>query len=280
MKKLIAMCLVLLMVAASASAAEWREGLSPSKPYENVVEVDFEKNIGHIMFYPNSGIATAGANMLFIYLPREDVKAGAGKLTLYSTDAGEELSVNMNDTTHVIQRAAFEGELEDLMWGSGTCFEVVLPVSLRAGTTYYVDMEKDCIVDVARAVGNPQIRSSALDNRSWHFTTVAEFGVSAMEYRRPTGEDTYENQILMPKAGDEVRFDLLIGGEAKCATIVIPKEAEGGITFDTMIFRESCEVTGVVNVDDPIWDVIFWDTEMPPMNTDERDDHIIVQLEF
>lgn len=278
MKKFIAIFLILLMVTATASAAEWEAGLGPNRPYENMPEIDFEQNIGYMFFHPNTAMSVAGSNMLLIYMPREDVKAGAGTLTLFSSDEGEEFSVSMDDTAYVIQRTMFEDELADLLWGSGTCFEVLLPVSLRAGTTYYVNLEKDSIFDEARSIGNPDIISDAQTN--WHFTTIAEYGVSAMEYRRPVDEDTYEHQIIAPRAGDEVRFDLLIGGDVKCATIVIPQSVNGCIDFEKVIFWESCEVVGQVTGDAPIWDVIFWDTEVPPTSTEEINDHAVAWLEF
>ena len=274
MKKFIAVFLILLLVAASASAAEWEEGFGPNNPYEGMPEIDFEKNIGYMMFHPNSAMSVSGTNVLFIYMPREDVTVGEGTLTLYSTDLGEEFSVSMNDADHVLRRAMLEIELQDLMWGSGTCFEIFLPVSLRTGATYYVNLERDCIVDEARPIGNGEIRSDARSN--WYFTMVADYGVSAMEYRRPTGENTYENAILVPQAGDELRFDLVIGGDVKSATIVVPQEAMDDIYFDTTYFTESCEVIGHVTGDTPVWDILFWDSEKP--STDLSD--VIDWLEF
>lgn len=277
MKKLIAMVLVLMLAMATASAAEWNEGLGPNRPYENNPAVDFEQNIGYMICHPNSAMSVAGTKTLFIYLPREDVQAGSGKLTLRSADLGEEYSVNLNDATAVVQRAAMEDELAGLMWGSGTCFEIRLPVSLRIGTTYYVDLERDSIVDQARPIGNATINSN--EGVNWYFATVADYGVSAMEYRRPTDEEgVYENQILAPQAGDEVRFDLVLGGAAKSATIVIPTDGKDSVTFKQVTFTESCEVLGDVTGTDPIWDVIFWDTEVPPTNVDY--DHIVAWLEF
>lgn len=273
MKKLIAICLILLMVTASASAAEWEDGLGPNQPYQNTPPVNFDETIGYMMYHPNNTMSVAGNNLLFIYLPRDDVKAGSRYLTLRSADQGEEFRVAMNDTQYVTERPMEEGELDMLMWGSGTCMEIRLPVSLRVGTTYYVDMEDNCIVDEARKIANNAVTST--DTVGWFFTTIADYGVSAQEYRRPTEEGEYESGIIATQAGDEVRFDLVLGGDAKSASIL----PYGDVQFDVSFFTESCEVIGNVTGENPDWEIIFWDVETPPM-PDEMDDHIVDWMAF
>lgn len=274
MKKLIAMLMVLLMITAVASADGWEEGLGPTKPYENLPEVDFSKQLGYIMFHPNSSMSVAGANTLFIYLPRDDVQVGSGKhLTLRSADQGEEFRVVMDDTTYVTQRPMYDVELMSLMWGGGTCIEIKLPVSLRVGATYYVDLEENSIVDVEQDIGSQAFRSGEQDG--WYFTTFADFGVNALEYRRADGEDSYEGGILNPQAGDEVCFELILGGDAVSATVF----AYGDITFEEIHFTEGCEIIGTVTGSNPDWEVVFWDTEAIPAQ-DEMDAHTVAWVAF
>lgn len=251
MKKLIAICLILMLFAASACAAEWPEGYGPEKPYENAPEVDLETKLGYMMFYPNAQMSVmGGGRLLFIYLPREDVVAGAGQLHIRTADQGEEWSVAMNDTEHVAVRAMYEKELVDLMWGSGTCFVVTLPVSMRLGATYYIDMETGCI-EAGEKIGNLQKQGD--ETGGWQFVVDGSFGVNEMSYRRQAGND-YET-VIKPAEGDEIRFDLVIGGDVALAVVF----AVDGAEFEETNFTESCEIIGTVTGDDPDWGVVFLD---------------------
>ena len=278
MRKLLAICLMLMLVTASASAAEWGEGLSPSRPYPNVHERNLDEEIGYIMFHPNKLMSTAGTKLLFIYLPREDVRAGNGQITLISDDQGEEWSVALNDTTYVNVRPMTEVEMEGLIWGSGTCFEIMLPVSLRLGHTYSVDMDEQCIVaNVGTGIGN--LAAKGVTN-AWSFETIGDYGVSEMVYQSALGDGTFENKDGLANAGDKLRFDLVLGGKAKAATLFVLDN--GAISFDNgNYFTESCEVTGDVFADDPGWGVIFWDVADPSVyGQDEQGQHMVDILQF
>lgn len=256
MKKLMAICLMLMLVMASASAAEWQDGLSPQKPYVNQPEVDFSKTIGHMLFHPNSLMSVAGGKTLQIYLPREDVKAGSeGTLTLRSADRGTEWQVSFSNTEYINQRAMYEQELDGLMWGSGTCFEITLPISLRLGQTYYVDLSENCIIDEVARIGNPAFRGN--EQNRWQFETIGEYGVSEMEYRRAMENGDYTHGIGKPAANDEARFDIVLGGEAKLAVLYV----EHDISFEMTNFTENSEVIGTVTGEDPNWLVMFFDEE-------------------
>ena len=76
MKKILAMFLLLMLLAAPAYAADWAEGLSPAKPYTNQPEVNLDETIGYMMFSPKTETGSVqGLKTLFIFLPREDVMA-------------------------------------------------------------------------------------------------------------------------------------------------------------------------------------------------------------
>ena len=260
MKKFLAICLILMLCIASASAAEWPEGHSPAHPYDDVPEVDLEKLVGYMMFYPNNKMdATTGGRTLFIYLPREDVVAGSGKLHLRTEDKGEEWSVALNDTEYVTQRAMYEQEMINLMWGSGTCFEITLPTSLRLGTTYYIDMDTRCI-EAGAKVTNPAVKGDS--QNGWKFSTNAAIGVNEMSYRRAKADGSYET-VVKPVEGDEIRFDLVMNEQVAMAVIVA--EPNANVSFEVTNFIESCEVIGTVTGEDPIWSVLFLDATGNPV---------------
>lgn len=252
MKKLMAICLILMLCVASASAAEWPEGYSPAKPYHDSPEVDLTTKIGYMMFYPNAQMGVAGGGrVLLIYLPREDVVAGSGKLHVRTEDRGEEWSVALNDTEYVTQRPMLEQEMINLMWGSGTCFEIILPTSLRLGTTYYIDMDTRCI-EAGEKIANPAVKGDA--QNGWKFTTDDDIGINEMTYRRQKADGSYET-VLKPMAGDEIRFDLIINEEVAMAVIYV----ESNASFEVSNFTENCEVIGTVTGEDPVWSVLFLD---------------------
>ena len=264
MKKLIAICLILMLCVASASAAEWPEGCSPANPDGKQREVDLETKLGYMIFYPNAKVVVNGGRKLLIYLPREDVVAGPGKLHLRTEDQGEEWSVACNDTEYVNVRPMYEQEMVSMKWGSGVCFEISLPTSLRLGTTYYIDMDSRCI-EAGEKITNEATKGDT--QIGWNFTT-ADTGVSAMSYRRPKANGGYE-AVLNPTVGDEVRFDLVMGDGVAMA--VVSNESEpAGVSFEETNFTESCEVIGTVTGDDPMWIVVFLDA----------DNNIVTWVEF
>lgn len=258
MKKFLAICMILMLCVASASAAEWPEGCSPARPYQNSPEIDLETQMGYMMFYPNTQMGVAGGGrMLFIYLPREDVVAGPGLVHVRTEDRGEEWSVALNDTEHVNQRAMLEQEKINLMWGSGMCFEITLPTSLRLGTTYYIDLDTRCI-EAGEKITNPAIKGDS--QNGWKFATDSAIGVNEMCYRRAKADGSYET-VLKPTAGDEIRFDLVVNEEVAMAVIY----TEANAMFEVTNFTESCEVIGTVTGDDPIWSVLFLDAAGNPL---------------
>ena len=257
MKRLMVLVLVVLMLCAGmAQAAEWREGLSPSQPYVGVRPVDLDEHMGYMMFYPSAKMQAENAcQRLFIYLPREDVKVGNG--TLYLCVEGESTpiwSTVMTNAEAVEQREITEEELTGLLWGGGTCFEILLPKSLEFGKNYFVNMTRDCIVTTDGKLDNPEVGGT----EAWGFTLQGEYGVGGMEYRRPAPDGSYVDGIMKPQAGDEIRFDLVLGGNATMAVIYGYNDS---VDFDVTSFDESGEVVGSVMTEYPMWGVMFLDAQ-------------------
>ena len=248
MKKWIAIVMVVLMLCAGmAQAAEWGAGKGPSKPYSNIPEVNLDENIGYMFFYPSASMPVQYAcQRLFIYLPREDIKAGEGTLHLYAQGDGEVWSTVMSNPVAVTKRSITEAELAGLMWGGGTCFEIKLPKTLELNKYYYVNLDSNCIVTMNDSLGNPNVN----DSSSWGFSVGGMYGVSGMEYLHE-GETA-----LYPAVGDSIRFDLQLGGEAVSAVLFGYNDS---VSFLTTMFTESTEVEGSVMTGSPAWGVMFLD---------------------
>ena len=255
MKKAITLLLVLLMLVGVAQA-EWREGTSPSQPYEGVPNVDLSEEFGYLMLYPNDNNLQVEhfCQRLYIYTPREDVKASDGIFYLCSGDKkdGEIWSTPMNDADVVTVRPITEGELLGLIWGGGTCFEVRLPESLELGKSYFVNMEEGCMFSDG-GVKSPTVGGTD----SWTFSLEGEYGISAMQIRRPRGND-YVEGILDAQSGDEIRFDLVLGGEAETAVLY---RGNDSVEFDETAFEQSGEVIGEITGENPVWGVLFFDDQ-------------------
>lgn len=283
MKRLTAICLVLMMLCtATAYAAGWEDGLGPHKPYRTAREIDLTTQVGYMMFHPNANMSVAGAKTLFIYLPREDVELNAdgGNFVIRSADQGEEYRIAVNDPKYVTLRPMIDWELEGLLFGGGVCVEITLPVSLRLGCTYYVDMDAGCIV-VPNAE-TPITHEAMSGEEHWHFETIGDYGVSQLEYRRVNGSGEEETVVGVAQDGDTARFDLVLGGAAKSATLYKignPGDPEK-IVFPTAVITESCEIIGQVTGEDPAWGVLFWDTETPPVDPNEAANHLVDSLMF
>ena len=254
MKRAIALALAMLLLGGAVAAADWREGTSPAMPYDGVPEMDLSKQIGYMMFYPQADIPAQNmCQKLCIYLPREDATAGEGVVSLRSEEGKELYSTAMNDEEAVTRRDITEQELDGLMWGGGTCFEIALPKTLELGKTYYVTLDRGCIA-APNGVENPQMNSTD----GWRFTLEGEYGVSAMAYRRALAGGRYDERVFSAQAGDEIRFDLVLGGDAVKAVLYGYGDS---VDFLTTTYETSCEVTGEVAAPNPSWGVVFLDSE-------------------
>ena len=252
MKKALTLVLVLALLmgcAVAATAEDW----NPGRPYHSLPEIDTTQQLGYMLFYPNQEVDAEGlCDRLNIYLPREDLAAGEGQLILLTADATEVWRTPMNDERFVLLRKLTETELASLQWQGGMCFEIKLPRSLSLGTSYVVNMEAGCIV--AGELTNVQIGGAD----AWAFDVVGDYGLNAVEYRRPSENGNAAEMIDAPQAGDEIHFGLLLGGEAVAASLY---SNDGSVDFEISYFTESAEVVGIVVGETPSWGVLFLDAE-------------------
>ena len=321
MKKLIAILLACLLLAASAYAAEWGDGLSPAHPYSGVPEVDLNQTIGYIWVFPRTKVpAKTFCDVLTIYLPRDDIKLNAGTLTVHNAaDDSVVGTYDFTDGDHVELRPITDVELESLMWGGGVAVVVHLDESLKFGADYYVLMDQGCF-----ASSNGKLPSPVIANPEyWHPALEGEYGVSGLYYCEPTevpkakeqeaaeeaeeelddqggvtdfgtmpgGEFEVEaggNGFAMPDAefeveedepeeteapaepaepapivykvkpevGDEIHFELVLGGEAKVA---VPISNNDSVLMEQPEYTQSGMVSGVVTNANLDWGVVFLD---------------------
>ena len=255
-----------LMSATTVYASGWENGLSASQPYAGVPEVDLNETMGYIMLYPREKMPAEGyCGTLEIYLPREDIQAGSGKLTVFDRD-GEYTSVDFSDPSAVSIRSLTEEEMEGLMWGGGTCVEIHLPVSLDLRGSYYVNMDGGCFT-----AADGKIASLAVNKKdTWVPVLNGSFGINSLYYsaadidiEHETGdflpteaEESKEpvEYILDPKKGDMVTFDVVLGGDAKAAVVF---SENGSVEFTQMEFKSSTQARGYITKDDVSWGIVF-----------------------
>ena len=260
MKKIITVCLVLMMLITAAAetavnTGNWAEGLSPQKPYTGSPEVDFNENIGYMLLMPvNESNILPGKNILQIYMPRNDVEIGSGLVSLYSEEDGlvEEI---WTDSGKITGRDMTAEELEALIWGEGFVFEIAIEKPLEANRNYYVQMTEDVIVAPLYDNGTPAIEN----NTAWKFTTNhADYVDTIIFSREAEGETAViaEEQLC---TGDSAQVSIVIGEENVSAAIYCKN---GLIVPDTTYMVES----GIINIDFPAngeinWGVVFMDAE-------------------
>lgn len=83
---------------------------------------------------------------------------------------------------------------------------------------------------------------------------AGDYGVSGMSYRRALDNGKYDEAVTDPQAGDEIRFDLVLGGDAVKAVI---RCDNGPVDFITQTYDASGEIVGEVTADSPAWSVVF-----------------------
>ena len=255
MKRTLTLFLFFTLCLSTALAAEWPEGLGPGKPYSAVKEVNPEEELGYMMFYPSQDDPAAKlCRTLFIYLPREDVAPGDGTLQLCTRKDGAVLSIPMRDEALVLKRPLTETELTALRWGGGTCFEIQLPTSLQFGKDYYVKLAEGCIVTQGG------LQSPAISKKNaWSFMLSGDYGIGGLAYRRPQVSEP----VVTPQAGDEISFELLLGGNAASAALY---SRDASVDFPVTSYQASGHVTGTVIGDSPTWGVLFFDEAGNPLD--------------
>ena len=255
MKKLTALILVcLLCLATVAYAAEWREGLSPQKPSTHMEEVDFKTTLGYFVMWPTPKFpALRFCDVLEMYLPRDDIELGEGKITLCDEN-GEIAVMDCADPAQVELRPLEESELSDHMWGCGCCLEVHLPVSLEFDKSYYVLMDEGCLTDPVNNTKSLPLTMPA----QWNPLLQDEFGIGGLYYAAPVDEGEPVVYSRTPAVGDTISFNLKLGGNAKQAVIFTENDS---VYFEPYQFSESGTITGTVTGEDVGWGIIFLDGE-------------------
>ena len=272
MKRLTALVIACLLCVTTAYAAEWGEGLSAAKPYTGVPEVNLEESMGYIMLYPRTKMPAAEfCDVLEIYLPREDIALGEGKLTLCDEN-GEVEAISFAESDRVELRPLEDVELDGLMWGSGVCIEVRLTKSLRFDGSYYVLMEKGCFTAADGKIESLEI----VNPEAWTPVVNGDFGISGLYYSAAAeapeaadGEEAEAEEAVeaaeeaapaeakrVPEVGDAITFDVVLGGEAKTAVMF---SENGSALFDVLEYTESGTVTGRVVAEPLNWGVVFLD---------------------
>ena len=263
MKKWAAIILMIgFMASACAQAAQWPEGRSAAQPYAGTPPVDLEKTIGYIILYPRlKMVARNFCDKLVLFLPREDVELSHGLLRLMksSEDAAPEeiAAIDFSDPDSVTLRPMTEQEKESLIWGSGVCIEIRLPISLELNETgYYVTMEEGCFT-----AQNGALSSLAIVNpEAWTPVIEGEYGVSGLYYvpfEKATDEAPSEaSRGTQPEPGDKICFDLVLGGDAAYAVIYSENDS---VFFEEIEYTESQTVEGAVTKDPLNWGVVFLD---------------------
>jgi hypothetical protein len=233
-------------LASAETTATWSNGQSPQQPYKGVPPVDLTKKLGYMVLDPlNNENVDPAVNVLNIYLPRDDVKAGAGTLKLYEAGVREPIQeISFADGARVIVSPIGAEALAWLYWESGTQFTVTLDNSLDADKTYTASLGANSIVAPDYGIGN-----TALDGaKGWTFTTHIDAGVIK---RTRSGE-------AVPRVGDKVTVDIKLGNAVASAMIFCESEA---LVSEDEPLTQSGVLTGRYVKDGPVnWGVALMDT--------------------
>ena len=292
MKRLLAMILVcIICITTTAFAAEWAEGLGPNHPMPGVAEVNLDEQMGYCYFYPKAskdgklGLeAEHFCSVLEIYLPREDIALGEGHAHVYDSTDTEVADIDFANPDQVQLRTQTEAELAAKKWGSGVCIEMYLPVSLKFGESYYVLMDLFCFSGSDGKIPNYDL----VDKAQWNPVVTGDYGISGLYYSAPPapaepeeGEEGEEAEVQEPEdiefdvaptaepedegpfepkynpvTGDIIRFDLVLGGDAKTAVVFSENDS---VYIEENALTESGPVKLTVTKDELDWGVVFLD---------------------
>ena len=256
MKKLIAFVLVCLLCCPAALAAEWAEGRSAAQPYEGVPEINLSESMGYAVRYPRDKMpARVFCDTVQIYLPREDIVRGEGKLTVHR--GKERLAViDFADEASVTVEPLSEEVCANLRWGGGTCISAKLPVSLSLTEEYYITMDEGCFRTVDGNLPNPPITENAQER--WIVTFEGDYGVSGLYYSKGLDGDKVGDTILADAVqnGDKLTFDLVIGGDAVAAVVFSDNDS---VRFEQPEYEETTTIRASVVGDELNWGVVFLD---------------------
>jgi len=255
MKKFFVVCLAVMMLCTNAFAAEWAEGLSPEKPYQGTPAVDFNETIGYMMLYPINGSNIDGGELVLkIYMPREDVAAGEGTLKLKSKEDGTVEKIEISPETFVA-RPMTEEELEAMMWGSGTVFEITMTKPIDINCHYHVEMSAGAIVSPDYEAASPAIKKKD----AWYFDTETVNYIDKLTYTRIVEGKDKPQKVEEVQVGDTAEFKIIMGEETAYAVIFCDS---GLIVPETNYFEEGAEASVQFPVSGTVeWGVAYFDSE-------------------
>lgn len=261
MKKIIVAMLALVLLCASASAASWPEGLGPQKPYTGSPEVDFSQTIGYMMLMPVNGErCRPGTMTLKIYLPREDVRAGEGVLYLHSEEDNLVTEIAISAET-MIGRAMTEEELEAMLWGCGTMFEITMEHPLEANRNYIVQMTEGCIVSDEYEAVSPAIAG----RKVWTFNTDTENYVDGLTFKRMVNGQKITVRPERVEVGDTAEFTVAMGKEAVFAVIYCDA---GTLSTETSYMEVGTAASVYFPASGTVeWGVVFFNAENMVVDT-------------
>lgn len=207
-KKLAALALCAALMGAGCAGAmgerEWAEGLSPAKPFSYVSECDLSARVGYLMTMPeNDTSVPCGVNTLILYLPRTDLTAMQGTLTVNDAYGTAYAHCELAGADIAPMGA---GDLDFYGWGSGVRVSLRLDRALAANGTYSVN-----IPGGAFRLEQLKVESAALEgSKQWTFATLP--------YGMGERRDSFAGEAHV---GDTTSFTVLLGGEAASARLCI-----------------------------------------------------------
>ena len=255
MKRIIVICLAVMLLCSNALAATWADGLGPQKPYSGTPEVDFNETIGYMLFYPvNGSNVIAGNDEISIYLPREDVETSEGTFYLYSKEENlvEEIVINAET---MVARPMTEEELEATMWGCGTAFTVKLSQPTVENRHYIVQLTEGCIVSTEYEAVSPAIAGED----AWTFNTETDNDIKSITYTRVVEGEEKPAVVEDVQVGDSATISIVMGEETAYAVIFCD---EGIILPEANYFTESGDTVVRVPANGTVaWGIAYFDAE-------------------
>lgn len=143
----------------------------------------------------NYAAYAAGQNELNIYLPRTDIVAGTGSISVNdSSDISVYETVDLDDTTKVAIQPMTPEELAEKNWGEGTKVSVYLSDPLEQASNYYVTLTEDALMTV-----DGSGHSEALTDMYYWTIQTTEYGfcIDKTQSAGITAGSTVTGQIMM-----------------------------------------------------------------------------------
>jgi len=255
MKKMLIACLVLMMLCTTAMAATWPEGLSAQKPYSGTPEVDFQKSFGYMIMVPRKdSTVIPGTDTLSVCTPRVDVAIGTGEFVLYNRTTGKKEVISMDDE-RVTMREMSDTELDAMLWGSGTIFDIRIEKGLEPNCEYYIEMSEGCFISPEYEAVSPEIKG----RDKWAFNTRTKNVVEKLKYYRENENKQTTIKVEEVQVGDSAKFSVKMDENVAVAAVYFET---GLIEAEVTWFTENTEVSvSFPQAGSVKWGIAFMDSE-------------------